>query len=94
MIAKLVLNTGRWSGKHYAISGDNVTIGRDADVPLRDESVSGRHASIRVDDMKFELADLNSTNGTFVNGKRISKQFLKAGDVVRCGNVELKFELT
>jgi hypothetical protein len=92
--AKLVLQGGRWSGKYYAVDGDNVTIGREGDVPLTGDSVSGRHAVIRIDEMKFELADLNSTNGTFVNGSRISKQFLKSGDVVRCGKVELKFELT
>ena len=92
--AKLVLQGGRWSGKFYAVEGDSASIGRDGDVPLDDESVSGRHASIRIDEMKYELADLNSTNGTFVNGKRVNKQFLKSGDLVRCGNVELKFELT
>lgn len=91
--AKLVLQGGRWSGKYYPVIGESVTIGREADVPLLDDSVSGRHASIRIDEMKFELADLNSTNGTFVNGKRVSKQFLKSGDLVRCGNVEMRFEL-
>jgi hypothetical protein len=93
-IGKLVMQGGRWSGKYYAVDGDSVQIGREGDVPLLDESVSSRHAVIRIDEMKFELADLNSTNGTFVNGNRVSKQFLKSGDVVKCGNVQLKFELT
>lgn len=95
-VAKLVLQGGRWSGKYYAVDGDSVQIGREGDVPLNDPegSVSARHAVLRIDELKFELADLNSTNGTFVNGNRISKQFLKSGDLVRCGNIELKFELT
>ena len=37
------------------------------------------------------LTDLNSTNGTFVNGKRITKQALRNGDLVRMGAIEMKF---
>jgi|JI10StandDraft_1071094.scaffolds.fasta_scaffold173237_2 hypothetical protein len=58
-----------------------------------DSSVSKRHAGIKVQDNRFELADYGSTNGVLVNGQRITKQFLKDGDSVRIGMVELEFKL-
>ena len=58
-----------------------------------DPSVSKRHAGIKVQDNRFELADYGSTNGVLVNGQRITKQFLKDGDTLRIGMVELEFKL-
>ena len=58
-----------------------------------DENMSRRHAAVRVDDMRFELSDLKSTNGVFVNGRRITKIFLKDGDQIRLGHTTLAFKL-
>ena len=55
--------------------------------------MSRRHAAIRVEDMRFELSDLKSTNGVFVNGKRIEKSFLRDNDVIRLGHTEFTFRL-
>ena len=91
---KLYMKSGRWEGCWSPIDDENVTIGsREGDIWVDDASVSGKHAGIRVDEMKFELSDLNSTNGTFVNGKRISKQFLRDGDEVKVGAVSFRFSL-
>ena len=66
----------------------------DADIILKDSSVSGRHASIRYRDQKFLLTDLDSLNGTFVNEEReaAARAELKDSDVVRIGGVSLKFK--
>jgi pSer/pThr/pTyr-binding forkhead associated (FHA) protein len=70
-------------------------VGREADTGIRlddDEFASARHARIepRADGVWVE--DLGSTNGTFVNGKRVTAERLKAGDVVRIGETELRLE--
>lgn len=65
---------------------DNVTsIGRSAenDIIVSDEAVSSQHAKIRIEDGKFVLYDLVTTNGTFVNGKRIVNQEIKENDEIR-----------
>lgn len=70
-------------------------IGREDNVGIRldgDEFASGQHARIdpRADGVWVE--DLRSTNGTFVNGERITAQRLQAGDVVRVGQTELRLD--
>ena len=76
--------------------GGRSTAGRDHESEIRldgDEFASARHARIdpRVDGVWVE--DLGSTNGTFVNGERItSARRLQQGDVVRVGETELRFE--
>lgn len=71
----------------------NIGSAESNDVVLVDPSVSKRHAGIKVEDNRFELADFGSTNGVLVNGQRIQKQFLKDGDVLSVGVVELEFSL-
>ena len=93
-IGELTVIGGKWDGFIYVLCDEITTIGsREGDIIIDDSTVSGKHAGIKVDDMKFELADFGSTNGTFVNGKSISKQFLKDGDSIKFGKVDLKFSL-
>jgi two-component system cell cycle response regulator len=68
--------------------GAEVVLGRDVSctVPLVAEDVSRRHARIAPDGDGHVLADLSSTNGTFVNGRRIETHRLAAGDRVRVGS--------
>jgi hypothetical protein len=73
-------------------------IGRDldADVVLQDGTLSGRHALIGRDDGGWWVEDLGSTNGTFVNSSSVppvSTAPLRSGDVLRCGNVQLRVVL-
>ena len=64
----------------------------DADVVLTDAYMSSRHATIRHENGRFMLIDLDSTNGSFVNGERITKHELFDNDRIRVGRTELKFK--
>ncbi len=65
-----------------------ITLGRDArnDIPLISDDVSGSHARIvKEPSGRFEVIDEGSTNGTFVNGKRVVRQYLQNGDTIQLG---------
>jgi hypothetical protein len=64
----------------------------DADVVLTDQYMSARHAVIRHEDGVFMIVDLDSTNGTYVNDSRISKEEIIDNDRVRLGRTELRFK--
>jgi pSer/pThr/pTyr-binding forkhead associated (FHA) protein len=66
--------------------GAPVTLGRsDAEVLLRQPMVSARHAEFAYDGRTWTLVDLRSTNGTFVNGRRVDSIVLRAGDRICFG---------
>ena len=71
----------------YAISGENVMVGRDrtCTIVLQHPAVSRRHARISVAGQAPVLEDLQSANGTYVNNARIERVVLKPGDIVRFG---------
>ena len=72
---------------------DGATIGRAVGSPIRidDEFVSGQHARLRRNGDDWVVADLGSTNGTFVNGMPAGGgTALGAGDVLQCGRVRLR----
>jgi predicted component of type VI protein secretion system len=73
---------------------DVITIGRDskAEIQLDDASVSRRHATLTKINSRFFVEDLGSTNGTFLNRKKISMHILKNGDQVMVGHFTLRFE--
>ena len=82
--------------QEWLISDPCVEIGRGRDVAvcLRHSSVSRRHAALRQTAAGFELQDLGSTNGTFVNGRRVGQALLlKDGDRLTFGDVSLVAEL-
>ena len=66
---------------------------RSCDLRIGGSDASRRHAEILGDPDGFLLRDLGSTNGTFVNGAKITKQFLRDGDEVRIGEARMKFSL-
>jgi pSer/pThr/pTyr-binding forkhead associated (FHA) protein len=76
--------SGATAGKVLALSGVK-TIGRDSgcDIVIDDTMVSSRHASVEVTGNDVKLIDLGSTNGTFVNGKKVTQATLQAGDEVK-----------
>jgi hypothetical protein len=92
------VNTGRLvfaDGQKQGLDSRMVTIGRgeDNDVPLDDDFASARHAHVEPRRDGVWVADAGSTNGTFVNGARLSKpRKLKPGDVIRIGNTDLRYE--
>lgn len=84
------------TGKIFDLSaGGCYVVGRNAgDIPLRDAKVSGKHAELKIlgPGANF-LVDLASTNGTFLNGARIDRRSLNAGDQIRVGDTLLQFSV-
>jgi hypothetical protein len=74
--------------------GRTARIGRneESEIVLNDPSVSRAHAVIEIGRGGANVRDLGSTNGTFVNGRRIESQSLREGDELRFGNTRLRFE--
>ena len=77
--------------RRLALAGEPLTIGRDPenDLVLDDRRVSRRHAEIRLRLGRYTLYDLQSTNGTFVNGRRVAEVVLSDGDRIAIGGSEL-----
>lgn len=96
VVGWLVALSGEQKGEDFRIRDGQNTIGSasDADIILRDAAVSGKHASLRYKDQKFFLTDLDSTNGTYLNNAAspIAREELKDNDIVRIGEVSLKFK--
>jgi FHA domain len=86
---------GNQSGRVFVLAYNTVFLGRapDADVHVPDPSVSARHARIINGSQGFEIEDLESTNGTFVGGQRITRVRLANGDRVTLGKVDFTFLL-
>ncbi len=85
-----------WGGGRHVIERRSVVLGRsrDCDVVLEDRSVSRRHAELVRHGDGFLLRDLDSTNGSAVNGKRIREAAVQPGDDITVGTVALTFEQT
>ncbi|MBD0328785.1 MAG: FHA domain-containing protein, partial [Thermoleophilia bacterium] len=92
----LVVTSGELAGRRFAVDGTTL-IGREgggADITLADPQVSGRHALVRPANGTIEIADLGSTNGTYVNGARLDgPKALADGDVITLGQSALTVEL-
>ena len=81
--------------RRFELAEGVAVVGRtkECDVPILDDpSISRRHAEIRVTEGDYWIADLGSTNGTEVNGKRISRLRLGNGDRITVGQTTLTFE--
>ena len=72
-----------------------ITLGRDkaATIPLDDPESSRIHTAIRYWDDMFVIRDMNSRNGTFVNGAKIDVVRLNPGDKIKIGNTELRTQV-
>ncbi len=92
-MARLVLNPGQMNEQVYDLKNGPTTLGRakENDIVILDASLSRMHARVDVNGDRIVLSDLQSSNGTFVNGDRISHCVLKHGDNVMCGDVPLQF---
>lgn len=96
--AYLIQLGGPRRGAIYHLHGDRIAIGRTGegnDIVLGDDSsISGHHANLRrAGDGSYALVDMDSSNGTFVNGERITRQQLGSDDRVKLGKTELVFKL-
>ncbi len=77
------------------IESSPFTIGRvdDADLTVEHAWVSARHCDLQADGDDWLLNDLGSTNGTFLNARKVKREFLRFGDLVHLGNTTLLFYL-
>ncbi|HEV3272150.1 MAG TPA: FHA domain-containing protein [Candidatus Methylacidiphilales bacterium] len=91
---RLVAQSPEFSRKTFDLAGPEITVGRVADnkIQIEHASVSGHHALLKLDVMDYVIKDLDSTNGTRVNGERITQQKLRRNDIVRLGNIELLYD--
>lgn len=82
-------------GRRYPLGDEDVTMGRDRanTVVVASESASRRHARIFASGGAHVLVDLESTNGTLLNGKAVAEQTLRNGDVIRVGSTVLRYSL-
>jgi pSer/pThr/pTyr-binding forkhead associated (FHA) protein len=92
-MAKLVLSMDGLVLKEIVLAKDRTTIGRKPhnDIQIDNLAISGEHAAITTILNDSFLEDLNSTNGTYVNGQPIRKHFLQNNDVVELGKYRLKY---
>jgi hypothetical protein len=93
-VAKLIVTDSSGATKEVPLNKERVTIGRspDNDVPfVGDKAVSGHHAVVITILQDSFLEDLDSTNGTQVNGKQVAKHPLSNGDVITIGRNTLKY---
>ncbi|MHC4816841.1 MAG: FHA domain-containing protein [Planctomycetota bacterium] len=90
---KVVIKDGPGTGNEYDVA-QGVILGRldSNDIPVKDTKASREHAKIYKQGGRFAIVDLNSSNGTFVNGERITKYLLEPGDEISIGTVSLLFE--
>jgi Nif-specific regulatory protein len=93
MDPRIVAVSGPLKGQVFRLAEGRVSVGREPTnrMPIRDVTISRQHCIIELQDGTIELTDLESHNGTFVNGIPVSKRALLHGDVVRVGQCELIF---
>ncbi|HEU5122971.1 MAG TPA: FHA domain-containing protein [Verrucomicrobiae bacterium] len=93
-MAKLVVLNAGLSGRSHELTVDKTTIGRvdDNTFQLADGSISSHHCEILLRGSDVVVKDLNSTNGTFINGEQITETVLKPGQTLRLGQVEMRLE--
>jgi pSer/pThr/pTyr-binding forkhead associated (FHA) protein len=79
--------------KEVQLTKDRTTLGRRPynDIVIDNLAVSGEHAVLQLTGNEVYLEDLNSTNGTYVNGKAVKKQLLQNNDTVEIGKYKIKF---
>lgn len=95
-MAKLVILSQGMTGRAHDLKVDKTTIGRvdDNTFPIAESSVSSHHCEILLRGNDVVVNDLNSTNGTFINGDKVTGEaVLKPGQILRLGQVELRLEV-
>src|SRR5271169_4227163 len=86
MNTRLVVISGPLEGGEFSLASD-LSIGREKNnaISVEDRMLSRHHCLIHVDDSEFQIRDLGSSNGTYVNGLPIAAHALKDGDQIRAG---------
>jgi signal transduction histidine kinase len=93
-VASLFIIKGADQGKRFELKAKVVGLGRDATNPIRihDNEVSRRHAEVRRVEDAFQLVDLQSANGTYLNDEPVDQVTIRSGDQVRLGQTVFLFQ--
>ncbi|HZO84214.1 MAG TPA: FHA domain-containing protein [Verrucomicrobiae bacterium] len=93
-MARLVLLSEGLTGKTFELKPELTTVGRLPDNALQipEGSVSSHHAEIEMRGNELFVRDLDSTNGTFINGEKIKEGVVKPGQILRLGMVDMRLE--
>jgi FHA domain-containing protein len=91
-MAKLVVLSAGFSGRTHELNVDKTTVGRveDNTFQIADPSVSSHHCEILLQGSDVLIRDLGSTNGSFINGEKVSESILKPGQTLKLGQIELQ----
>ncbi len=94
-MAKLVVSLDGVVIKEVQITKDKTTLGRRPynDIVIDNLAVSGEHAVLQMAGSDVFIEDLNSTNGTYINGKAVKKQLLAHNDIVEIGKYKIRYLL-
>src|SRR6266480_477524 len=93
-MAKLVVLSAGMTGRTHELKVDKTTIGRveDNTFQIAEPSVSSHHCEVVMRGADVVVRDLNSTNGTFINGEKVAESVIKPGQVLRLGQIEMRLE--
>lgn len=91
---KLVVLSEGLTGRSYELKVEKTTIGRleDNSFQIAEQSISSHHCEVLLKGADVVVKDLSSTNGTFINGEKISEKSLKPGQILRLGQIEMRLE--
>ena len=91
---KLVVLSEGQTGRSYELKVEKTTVGRleDNSFQIPEQSVSSHHCEILLKGNEVVVKDLNSTNGTYINGEKITEKALKPGQILRLGQIEVRLE--
>ena len=94
-VGVLIAQNDGCEGIRHRLVSDETLIGRNphTDITLLDEGISREHAIVLRDESHYVIEDLQSTNGTKVNGKRVRSAELHPGDLIEIGHSRFLFEL-
>ncbi len=90
---KLLIISGPLQGEEFIINKEAFTIGsgKQNDLSINDSTISKRHCEIKAEENGYSITDLDSTNGTFVQGLRISSAYLNPGSEFQLGKTHIVF---
>ena len=93
-MAKLVVLSAGMTGRTHELKVDKTTIGRveDNTFQIAEASVSSHHCEVLLRGNEVLVRDLNSTNGTFINGEKVSESVIKPGQILRLGQIEMRLD--
>lgn len=93
VMAKIIVTLDDALIKVVPLNKERMTLGRRPynDIVVDNLAVSGEHAALQAIGREYYIEDLNSTNGTFINGKKIKRQILHTGDSIEIGKYAIKY---